>query len=269
MKLSELYERLGLATYTKEINDQLIDQFFKKINDKNKQDFINKLNMFVMSPVYSKFVKNVGFEKVLGVNCQSKNIPNICNAYFSATDESPLYGYVMIHTSNSCLEFKELDSIVESTPIQKLNTPQFIRTKLLPYFSYITSSFIHELTHYEQNQKSNGGYYDSYTEKVKDDLERKLADGIADLDYYASPQEIDAFSVGEVSYFIGKIQDFPKSKQLDMLEDFKQKIPSIVKNGYISDEDTKSHELGVKIRERYIKKIYKGIDQYIDKITNR
>ena len=64
MKLTELYERLGLATYTKDINDKLIEQFFKKITDKNKQDFINKLNMFVISPVFSKFVKNVGFEKI-------------------------------------------------------------------------------------------------------------------------------------------------------------------------------------------------------------
>ena len=86
------------------------------------------------------------------------------------------------------------------------------------------------------------------------------------MDYYASPQEIDAFAIGEVSYIIGKIQDFSKAKQLNMLEDFKKTIPDIVKKGYIYDDDVKANILADSVRKRYMKKIYTGIDQYMDKI---
>lgn len=127
----------------------------------------------------------------------------------------------------------------------------------------IVSLFAHEVTHAIQYSRSTkDDPYRSYTMRDQEAFHDKLEQGILDLDYYASPEEIDGYAHGDAMDTILAIdKNLPIQTQITNL---RQKLKTITSTGtkYAEFRSTPG-QLNQRIVNRYLKKLYQEIDRHI------
>lgn len=147
------------------------------------------------------------------------------------------------------------------------------------YIKPIVSTFLHEATHLKQITSQADGIemeYRSYLEPNVEKFIASIGDMIASGDnkaeevYYASPQEIAAFATTTASEFISDV-----SKDRTIWDDREKLVSSKTTilntiSGYIMDEykgyfNKSDDKLRYSIFKRYIKILYKTVDDAIDK----
>ena len=124
----------------------------------------------------------------------------------------------------------------------------------------LVADFTHEMVHAIQHSRSAVDSYRSYTTS-QDEFYKKLVDGVHDIDYYASPEEIAAYAHEEALSILQHIDSLPDPKQ--SLDTAMQQLVIINKNYKQFSKDNPIHR---KVLKRYLKKVYLELDSYRDTI---
>ena len=160
-------------------------------------------------------------------------------------------------------------TIDECKEYDSLSYDDYLKELFSKLITRLVGIFLHELQHSLQSYNANTDKqekifsYRSYTNKNKQAFYDKVNAGVLDIDYKSSPEEIDAHAVEDIAKVIANMKDFDTDDKKRYITKCFQTIASLGKK-YITDKMAGSNQIAIKCRQRYMKKIYKGLKDYLD-----
>lgn len=261
MRIAELLsERISLSTYTPTVNKALLNAvtpiFKKPAQPPAKMDmqFMVKYNTaFVnaIKPILTDYAKDI---TNTDVTIQFKSLPQGTGQYIE-------------DTNTITISPKVLSKLI--TLLYKHFTDKIDTSEIATIIGYLTSVFLHEVTH--ATQVSHGQRYEykhGYIEKDKIKFFTALVQGEFKSEeekiraheiYKSQPDEIAAYAQETASDLINKIHNLPAVEQVTAIDVFLKEVP---KQSTYSDFKNRSEPGYEKVYRRYLKSIYQHLADY-------
>ena len=266
MRIAELLsERISLSTFTPTINKALqhaVMDIFKtpsKPPAKMDMQFMVKYNtMFVnaIKPILTDYAKDITNTDVA---IQFKSLPQGTGQYIE-------------DTNTITISPKVLSKLI--TLLYKHQTDKIDTSDVITIISYLTSVFLHEVTH--AKQVSHGQRYEykhGYVEKdkikfftalIQDEFKSGEERTRAQEIYKSQPDEISAYAQEAASDLINKIFNLSFSEQVTAIDVFLKEIP---KQSTYSDFKNRTEPGYEKVYRRYLKSIYQHLSDYKNSLS--
>lgn len=266
MRIAELLsERISLSTFTPTINKALqhaVMDIFKtpsKPPAKMDMQFMVKYNtMFVnaIKPILTDYAKDI---TNTDVTIQFKSLPQGTGQYIE-------------DTNTITISPKVLSKLI--TLLYKHQTDKIDTSDVITIISYLTSVFLHEVTH--AKQVSHGQRYEykhGYVEKdkikfftalIQDEFKSEEERTRAQEIYKSQPDEISAYAQEAASDLINKIFNLSFNEQVTAIDVFLKEIP---KQSTYSDFKNRTEPGYEKVYRRYLKSIYQHLSDYKNSLS--
>lgn len=266
MRIAELLsERISLSTFTPTINKALqhaVMDIFKtpsKPPAKMDMQFMVKYNtMFVnaIKPILTDYAKDITNTDVA---IQFKSLPQGTGQYIE-------------DTNTITISPKVLSKLI--TLLYKHQTDKIDTSDVITIISYLTSVFLHEVTH--AKQVSHGQRYEykhGYVEKdkikfftalIQDEFKSEEERTRAQEIYKSQPDEISAYAQEAASDLINKIFNLSFNEQVTAIDVFLKEIP---KQSTYSDFKNRTEPGYEKVYRRYLKSIYQHLSDYKNSLS--
>lgn len=257
-----LNEQLSYAKDTLRLVNELEKEIYKELEHfgGTGDEFVQDKILDCMIAVFANYLDNNAIDYV-ELAC------HLSNSTAGSWDDNHTITLTLSPNDHYCADIGP--TIDECIEYDSISYDEHLKELFSNLVTRVVGSFLHELQHSLQTLKANKdkpkkiSIYRSYTNKDKQSFYDDMNSGLAELDYYASPEEIDAYSVGDVSRIIAVIKDFDEDDKKRYITNCFQTIAALGKK-YITDKMAGSNPIAIKCRQRYMKKIYKGLKDYLD-----
>lgn len=257
ISIMKLTEKLSFAKDTLVLTKTLEKEIYQKLEHHtgSGDDFVYDELSTILQSTFANYKNNIGLTNV--------------NIDVVGGDGGAEYEY---ETKTITITVSHDDISVISELIDEYSEDYYeLKTneEFIEAINYLTRQFcalfLHEAQHALQDYQSNynSTAYRSYTNKNKSNFYDKINNGILDIDYYSSPEEIDAHAVQRISDVISQMKDFDSEEQRRYLTNCFQTIAALGKK-YITTTMAGTNQIAIKSRNRYMKKIYIGLKDYLD-----
>ena len=271
--MKHLLERIELLTSARGLADDLIQEIDKKISSQyNRHEIVDyeEREGFV---AVAKIVKLVIKQVLLRYNNQTKyrELDGV-SIVFTKIDDGGVADYEKeSHVIRISIQYiGKISTLITATmaefdanDVDKIRTAELKKNdRLMSWISTIAGLYVHEITHAIQFGRARiPDSYRSYSERNKKKFDAKLKRGELDGDYYASPEEIEAYAKQEALKLISAISN--KSTDKDVVSKLTNIMRNIHTQGtYYSGFDDLTADMNLKIKRRFIKKMYQELDSY-------
>ena len=263
MRIAEiLSERISLSSYTPTVNRALhtaVANIFKMPTQppaKMDMQFMVKYNTaFVnaIKPILTDYAKQITNSEV---TIQFKSLPNGTGQYIEDTNTITISPKVL--SKLITLLYKQFTDKID------------VSTELDTIIGYLTSVFLHEVTHatqvsHGQRYKYKRGYIEKdkikfFTALIQDEFKSEEEKVRAHEIYKSQPDEIAAYAQEAASDLINKIHKLPVAEQATAITVF---LKEISKQATTYSDFKNRQEPGYeKVYRRYLKSIYQHLTDY-------
>ncbi len=272
--MSTLLERINLLAQTASLTDQLLDQLdtelTKQYNAARNLDYTDHDSIIFVG----RLMKNVIIDYLQKFNATLANhhkklkrttvaFAKMSSGVGEYDEENNQITFKLTYLSKLAkLASERMDAVQGevSGKVMSINlhdSPAFVEI-----VKKLTSLYVHEITHAIQFAKAAvDDTYRSYTEPNKAAFYAKLDQGILDLDYYASPEEIDAYAHGRAMELIQMSSAPPDSQE--MLDHVTAQLKLLSSAGTSYEKFRNSDKrINTRVVNRYLKKVYLELDDY-------
>jgi hypothetical protein len=260
--IMRLHEQLSYAKDTLYLVNALEKEIYKELEhfDGNGQEFVEDKILDCMITVFDEYLDNNAIDYV-ELAC------HLSNSTAGSWDDDKTITLTLAPNDHFCVDIGP--TIDECKEYNSIAYDEYLKELFSNLVARVVGSFLHELQHSLQTLKANNDKpekifsYRSYNNKDKQKFYDKVNAGVLDIDYQTSPEEIDAFAVGDISRVISAMKDYDADEKKRYITNCFQTIAELGKK-YITDKEAGANTIAIKSRHRYMKKLYKGLKDYLD-----
>ena len=144
---------------------------------------------------------------------------------------------------------------------------RFDDSRMYGHLEEIVEIWVHELVHALQFSRSKIDMpYRSYLEKSRQKFHDLISDGIHDAAYLGSPEEIEAFAQEEAFNALLMVQGEDLENQLIFISDILTYLGDPQTNRYQSKFGDSKDPKEIKVKQRFLKKVYQELDARKDEV---